>query len=356
MVEELGQGDRPELELLFDLGPLTADLGGLGQCGLALFGRECRRLRHGRDDSASAGPGHASRSGPGDREARARPDGTGRRRPGATRRRRDAQYWIRAGRGSERRSGRGRPPHRRRPRRARRGHQRQPGLWLPRRRARRHAVHGRRLCGPRGHHRGPRLVPRPGGVRPTGIDHPAGRARPDIVDQWTALDRAGRSGRGRRGVRQAPRCPLPPDGRGPGGGHRGGRRHGPGGRGSAGGPGRDRGRDPGGAGRAAGRTRGLPRPGVPARRAAGPPDRARGPGGGSPRGGAAGRVPGPPRGHRGRRRHVGGASRSRPCASTGTAVVPPSRPVRSGRPSRPTAIGVRSFTARAPGAPDGRRP
>ena len=58
--EELRQGDGTEFELLFDLGPLTADLGCLGQGGLALFGRECGRLRHGRDDSASGRSGHAS--------------------------------------------------------------------------------------------------------------------------------------------------------------------------------------------------------------------------------------------------------------------------------------------------------
>src|ERR1019366_4531585 len=56
--EELAEIDRTELQLLLDLGPLAADLGGLGQCGLALFGREWRRLRHGRNDSASAASGH----------------------------------------------------------------------------------------------------------------------------------------------------------------------------------------------------------------------------------------------------------------------------------------------------------
>ena len=56
VVEELRQGDRTQLELLLHFGPLTADLGCLGQGGLALFGRECGRLRHGRDDSASEGP------------------------------------------------------------------------------------------------------------------------------------------------------------------------------------------------------------------------------------------------------------------------------------------------------------
>ncbi len=56
--QELRQVDRAELELLFDLGPLAADSGGLGQCGLALFGRECWRLRHDRNDSASTAFGH----------------------------------------------------------------------------------------------------------------------------------------------------------------------------------------------------------------------------------------------------------------------------------------------------------
>ncbi len=57
--EELRKVDRADLQLLFDLGPLTADAGGLGQSGLALFGCECRRLWHGRNDSASAASGHA---------------------------------------------------------------------------------------------------------------------------------------------------------------------------------------------------------------------------------------------------------------------------------------------------------
>ena len=76
---------------------------------------------------------------------------------------------------------------------------------------------------------------------------------------------------GARGVRQAPRCPLPPDGGGPGGGRRRGRRRGPGGRGGRWWPrpGRWWWHRPAGPG--SGWCRGLPRPRPTSPTAAWPP-------------------------------------------------------------------------------------
>src|SRR5580693_3001451 len=61
--EELRQGDGPHLELLLDLGPLAADLGGLVQRSLALLRGKCRRLRHAGHHSALVSGGHPPGAG-----------------------------------------------------------------------------------------------------------------------------------------------------------------------------------------------------------------------------------------------------------------------------------------------------
>ena len=69
LLEQLGEGDRPHLEPFLDLGAGPAGLGGLGQSGLTLLGREGRRLRHGGHPSPRPSPGpvndrdHESASG-----------------------------------------------------------------------------------------------------------------------------------------------------------------------------------------------------------------------------------------------------------------------------------------------------
>src|SRR5262245_28886186 len=63
LIEEIAQGQRPHLELLLQLGPGAACLGGLGQCCFALLRSQLRWLRHGAHPSARSGPGRATPAG-----------------------------------------------------------------------------------------------------------------------------------------------------------------------------------------------------------------------------------------------------------------------------------------------------
>src|SRR5580693_4419852 len=53
LLEEVGQRQVAHLELVLDLGPLTANPGSLFECSCALLWRECGALRH---RSAGSGP------------------------------------------------------------------------------------------------------------------------------------------------------------------------------------------------------------------------------------------------------------------------------------------------------------
>ena len=337
--EELRQVDRAQLQLLLDLGPLAADLGGLGQCGLALFGRECRRLRHGGNDSASAAAGHPDS---------ARAVGPV-RRASAVRRTwpilvamtaidlnadlaehdvlTDADLAL--------------LDH---------GDQRQPGLRVPRRRPRRDAGRRAAACvGTGGGDRRPRLLPRPRRVRPP---RPRRRPRSGWPPTSSSSGRRWPPRRPPRAVARSPTSsptapsttpwrPTPPvaaavvdalAGRcavlvAPPGERRGGRPR------------------PAGVRR---RGRGVLRPRLRRRRTAGRP---------RPRAGAVVDDPTPPagpgavvrrrRGRDRRRRHLGGASGSRRSASTATAPGPRPRPGPCGRPGR--RRGRRSAPSPPPG-------
>src|ERR1700722_10388952 len=54
--EEVRQRQMAHLELVLDLGPLTANLGSLFECSCALLWSECGRLRHGETIAPQPGP------------------------------------------------------------------------------------------------------------------------------------------------------------------------------------------------------------------------------------------------------------------------------------------------------------